>query len=384
MNIQKVKKQYGGVSLFVVVFAAILFSVIVLSFVSVMTKELQRSSDNELAQSAYDSARSGIEDAKRVLVRCLQEPASSACAAIDARECDTVARAQIANTNRRDEVPIKNGSSVNNGVDVNQAYTCLKMSRDTPDFLGSTSSHDGMLSVPLKAAANFNKVRIEWQRQGSGSDAVSFNNSASCSTNTANDLCVRSSWGNMPALMRAQFILPDSSFTLSSLNDPAVNNSYMLRPIGLAGSVSSITGGANSVARDTINSTTSKTVYGVNCDINRTYICAVDISLPKAVSVDSSVSLLRLKSMYRGADIRVTLYDNTTPVDFRDVQVGVDVTGRTSDIFRRLDARLIRRNADKLTMPEYAVDLDGGLCKNFSVIDIVGDGYPTSSGSCTP
>ena len=62
----------GMASLYVVLFATILFGVITLSFVRIIISEVIQSSNDDLSQSAYDSALVGVEDAKIAVNRYYQ------------------------------------------------------------------------------------------------------------------------------------------------------------------------------------------------------------------------------------------------------------------------------------------------------------------------
>ena len=68
----------GAASLYVVIFATILFGVITLSFIRIILSESNQSSNDDLSQSAYDSALAGVEDAKIAVNRYYQCPSNVA------------------------------------------------------------------------------------------------------------------------------------------------------------------------------------------------------------------------------------------------------------------------------------------------------------------
>ena len=54
----------GAASFYVVAFSTMILMVIAASFAAIIISEMNRTSNDDLAQSAYDSALAGIEDAK--------------------------------------------------------------------------------------------------------------------------------------------------------------------------------------------------------------------------------------------------------------------------------------------------------------------------------
>ena len=70
----------GVASLYIVIFATILFGVITLSFIRIILSESRQTSNDDLSQSAYDSAMAGVEDAKIAVNRyyqCRTNPSQS-------------------------------------------------------------------------------------------------------------------------------------------------------------------------------------------------------------------------------------------------------------------------------------------------------------------
>ena len=61
------QSEKGMVSIIVVMFTSLLLIIISVGFVRLMSQEETQASDNNLSQSAYDSAVSGVEDAKSAL-----------------------------------------------------------------------------------------------------------------------------------------------------------------------------------------------------------------------------------------------------------------------------------------------------------------------------
>ena len=104
---------------------------------------------------------------------------------------------------------------------------------------------------------------------------------------------------------------------------------------------------------------------------NNGFSCSVTLDLADDQVISTGASnnaLLRIDSLYKGANVRVTLHSQDgTEIKFDNVQPVVDSTGRASTLFRRVEARL--RMGTDFPYPSYVADVQNNLCKNFSVDD---------------
>ena len=80
---------------------------------------------------------------------------------------------------------------------------------------------------------------------------------------------------------------------------------------------------------------------------------------------------LRINAIYRSTHFKITAYQGKNKLYFDGVQPLVDVTGRSSDSFSRIQARLkpsFDKNADSTNWwPEYVIDTNGKVCKDIEV-----------------
>lgn len=386
---QHTNQQSGMVSLFTVLFTTLLLTVITVGFIRLMLQEQRQAMNNDLSQSAYDSAISGVEDAKRVLRACRNDSTGTgaACAAINAepKTCDTIQRAGVVGTTSDTEVTIKSGSTLDQSL--SQSYTCVKIDRNSVDVLGNLTA-DGSQVIPLKSTLPFNQIVIEWMHKGSqyaGGNVETIVTPAigggiSLPQNTD------AGWGkDAPALLRVQAVLPADAnqVTLAELDGPT-SSTVFLRPSVLTGSITPPliavkTPRAADPANDTIQ--TKPAAVGCSNDIYQAggYACTAVLNVASGtVPAESKVAFLRLTSLYNEASYRITLRNAANPnvVMFSDVQPSVDSTGRVGNLYRRVVSRLNYTDtvSTLLPSPNAAVDITANLCKDFYITDTTSNG----------
>lgn len=378
-------KQRGAASLFAVIFATLLLTVLTVGFIKLMILDQQQATNNNLSQGAYDAALAGVEDAKRV-VRAAQTGNTAAAQALvnfgDA--CNVIRRSGVVNGASDAETIVKSGT-LSTGQVFDQAYTCVKIVMNTKDFIYK-AVEDKSQVIPLRATGDFDTVVIEWYKRddegNSGEDATSPANESSMT----GLLYKRSTWGaSAPSLMRAQIINPGESFNLEQLDK--TGSTMFLRPYVPRSDIpsaslengTSLTASAHPRATDghAHDNDVSITTCSKSFRFSGTYACKASINVGTITRSASANAFLRLNSIYKGASVKVSLKNGHSIVSFDGVQPAVDSTGRASNLFRRVEARL--QIGDDFAYPDNAIELLNSLCKDFSVTD---SGH--SYGECKP
>lgn len=384
----KKERMRGAVSIFVVIFSALLITTIAVGFIRIMIQEQQQATNTDLSQSALDSANAGVEDAKRLLVRygdyCQGSTAASSTtecvrlsrALSENASCNTIQKSGIAGEESGDEVRLQQTGNAADEL-LEQAYTCVKIQLDTTDYVGSLSTSDSKM-IPLKGTADFDRIDIEWYSQAdlkdSGGDADDTIQQIMLSGDT--ELPKLADWqANRPAMLRLQLIQFGDTFQLSDFDkkDDSTSNS---RTLFLNPSVA----GRNSMnfSDDVRGSRTSGSLQQVACDSNftsatvdRQYACKATILLPPAIGSSDlrRTAYLHVDSLYNdNTSYRIQMANGSTPVTFSSVQPIVDSTGRANDLFRRVQSRIEIDNST-FPFPQSALSVSSNLCKTFRVTD---------------
>ena len=368
----------GMVSLFVVIFSSLLLTVLSVGFIRLMIQEQQAAANNDLSQSAYDSAVAGVEDGKRVLKKCA-DGSDVACNAIAKNQCDTVTSAQVISSGQ-DEVKIR--SSGSQDTSMNQAYTCVKVNANTDDVLVNLREGQSMV-VPLKAVGEFKKIRLSWMHKNTGGSTYVGGDADKLEPPTAGEyqsLPPKNEWNESAAsLLRAQTVLPPSgSFgSVEEFDTKAVSTTFLRpanvnnRPFPTENGFSTqpvMIGVARAAGSEAGVTTNPRPVACSSTEYDQGgYACREVLEVDGASIPPSNIASLRLTSLYRDTSVRIELLAaNNQVVKFDGVQPEVDSTGRASNVFRRISSR-VSLAMGLTAYPEYAVDTTDGLCKDFYV-----------------
>ena len=186
------KFKKGAASFYIVAISTLILVIIAASFAAVIISEVTRTSNDDLAQSAYDSALAGIEDAKLAYYNyqnckngaTYSDGAGFTCTELTEwvekgklpggiNECDMVAKT-LGRVER--DASVDEGVLVQESVNNNmqQYYTCVTMTNETKDVLGYVTETNPAYTVRVKFADGVStnaikKVRVSWHSDEDGS-----------------------------------------------------------------------------------------------------------------------------------------------------------------------------------------------------------------------
>ena len=356
--------EKGATALMVVVFSVLLLMTISVSFMRLVVQDQQRTNDNELSRGAYDSSLAGVEDGKRVLQSCISNGDAAACSAIASDQCNTVHAAKILSpsdsSSDTSEVMIQNSLGTSGGYD--QAYTCVKIDRNTSDYQGSLSS-DSSTVVPLQTTGPFTQVTISWFKNPGAGTPLSLSASASPSLPTL------ANWSpagkTQPPLLRVQLIqFNGQSFNLSDFDQGGDSGTLYLYP-----SSTGLTTADFSTDVRQSKSNVLLTPILCNTSIGNVYVCSATITLPlpvglSAAQISQRQAYLRVTSLYGDSDFTI----QPVGTQFQDVEPSIDSTGRASNVYSRVQSRVqLVSPAQTQLFPRATVDITHNFCKDFGV-----------------
>jgi len=373
LSFSKKQSKRGMASFYVVIFATILFGVVTVSFIRIILSEATQSSNDDLSRSAYDSAIAGVEDAKTAVNRyysCINGTGNAGDCDDDARvklfrkTCSGAEGIGIASYlygSDLNEVKIQeqNASSGENTSD--QAYTCVIVSDEVPDYRGTLTDDTPTKAIPISSYAGdgvstgtrigeVDKIRFSWYsrlNEGDISNAKPFNESDGI------HLSEKSNAPVPPAIaltfIKASKGVRTEDFHKLSNTDDLVYSTVLLLPS--KDNFGDFDKGTNIIGYDDMTrygnvgsfSTTTKYPFGVKCTTETEFACSVTITGLKGEVTEEDTVMLIVSLPYNDTvtDFAAALLNEEGgTVPFVGVQVQVDSTGRTNQLFRRVEARL--------------------------------------------
>ncbi|MBR3319751.1 hypothetical protein IKG20_00355 [Candidatus Saccharibacteria bacterium] len=410
----------GATSIYVVVISTLLFSVITFSFIRIIIDEVTKTTNDELAQAAYDSALAGIEDAKTALKRyydckslnleSLSAEDQLQCKTIidvfdaetkgfnstngDTDYCDTIAEAlgrvdetKSSYDDSPREVLIQEQSKTGGDREnIIQAYTCVTVDDTLDDYRGTLSASSSVRVVPLTTddPDSVTGVRIFWYSEEDGSlDERSLNFSSKDSFHP-----IGSSGDSKPIptppTISAQIIQTGPDFTLDSFQRSigGRTNRGTVVLVPTKGTSEKKTHISASTFVDSNNHDYSRSSQNdpqkIEClQLSDEFACGASIELTKPIGSDTRNKetfylILTLPYGNPTTSFAVQLCNDSEPggvrgdcmvsnstsiAQFRGVQIAIDSTGRANDLYSRVEARIEFR--DNFMFPEFAIHATG-------------------------
>ena len=292
------RNRRGAASFYIVAFSTLILVVVSTGFATAILSEVTRTNNDDLSQSAYDSALAGVEDAKLAYasyVACKSNSASPECANIinqmGSPNCSMVGRmlGRISDDDKGDsEVMISDTVETSSGsvtTQTNQAYTCVKISTALPDYRASLSAetqqriiqldgkmYDSETGNPVKAS-DLKAIKLSWYRVRDDIKKTDLNyglfdnGKVQFTPKKATFLAIA------PPMLEVQLIQTAGSFYLSDF-DIAVNKDT----VALMGSDWARNGGVD----DGLKATVNRGCYGTSACTDRATMYLVPIKKPSA------------------------------------------------------------------------------------------------------
>lgn len=386
MQKRSTNSQSGIAAIFTVVFFTLLISVIILSFVQIVSQDQKQVSNSDLSNSAYDSAEAGIEDGKRALekyrVECLKTDTPAAnCAtlytnpatgALSGAECDSFQRLDsVLDLNlQNSEVKVATNAEDDS---LEQAYTCLKIKLDTDDYLRSLDNNQSVF-IPLKTVGDqdFTNIEINWFNQDQSQTPTIPSETSGFNLPQTNN------WPSaQPPILRAQIIPVQRG--APNIDDIDNDSKAVFLYPSTAGSATVNVGNADATRRSQKYSPVA-----AECQAGNTYACSVQLINFEPPTSSAYDYYLRLTPIYNNATVQVRLFDPATSTDvvqFSGVEPEIDSTGRANDVFRRIISRVSFDNESAASGSGSGFDVTQGFCKSFELADFTTYYQPNCSPS---
>lgn len=244
----------GATSFYIVAFSTLILVIIAASFATVIISEVTRTSNDDLSQSAYDSALAGVEDAKLAYsnyMRCVSggktyPDALSSGDAVTCQDivywmnhpeisgCDMVGRilGRIGKNGPGSEVTIEETTSTSGNGDItqmNQAYTCATINTVLNDYRANLTADNNVRVVKAQfangvTASDIKAVKLSWYTINNTETLRFADFSTVLSPNQVTFRPIGETRPATPPTLAFQVIQTSGNFTLEKLNGITEND----------------------------------------------------------------------------------------------------------------------------------------------------------------
>lgn len=420
------KNKKGAAAFYIVAFSTLILVIIATSFAMVIMSEMTRTMNDDLSQSAYDSALAGVEDAKVAFSnyqRCVEAGKNDGqCGRIRNimanPSCDMVAKI-LYGDDAPDEIELGTITKSDGNTEnvTNQAYTCVKILTELVDYRASLGSKTGKFVETIRAGVadggtnTVNKIKLSWYLvKEKGMNPVAW-------TNVSGFPAVGDSIA-VPPTLEVQIVQTAEDFSLSQFDEAVVSggNSQTNRAtLYLVPNEGSEGASTTEIPEEAVAKTNDhhvlNTPFQISCNgtfKGEEFVCSVIIDLPDAIGgtvtdAEGNVTarrandtfLISVSIPYRDPDTDFALelicddgsdcdVETTGEIDgktessgkkmFKNTQIAIESTGRANDLVRRVETRLQTKDSSfgmGEQSPYYALEIlgSGSVKKNMTVTD---------------
>lgn len=371
--VNRFKDEQGAVSLLTVIFFMIFISIIAVGFTTIVVADQRQAVDNDLAASALSAARNGVEDGKRILLYCNNNPSAVGCSdVLDKESCNVLGSGNgkiLANA--LGIVSNASGEGVSGGApEYQQHFTCLRINKKTDDIEAPLNSTTDYVQR-LKTEQAFQSLEVAWRIDSGG---LLQNGSHISSTGWPNVTAWNSS-KRFPVLQLQ--IIPFVEADFADLNILEKNTRTLFLVPCATGNTPCVGKAPNigSDARSDINHRgigSEPIVYAV-CDPVKSS-CSTTIGGFNGGDAGGTQYYARISLLYADSAILTLKAKSSSDslVKFDDVQPAIDSTGRTNDVFKRVKTR-VSYNSNYISA--NALSSAAPICK---VMTVTNDGSSSS------
>lgn len=396
MKRKKQQFKKGAASFYIVAFSTLILLIVATSFAAIIISELNRTMNEDLSQSAYDSAMAGVEDAKLAYYsyqNCVENENNRK----DCKEIKSIIEQpanwdcnMVANILGRSEggVMIQESSTNNN---MQQEYTCVKIQTVLKDYRSSLSSSNQMKVIKTNfddnggaegSVANaVERIKISWYDDTTWKRA--YNNFTGNAVKFYDTITKALS---VPPTISVAVLQTAENFNMSDFDMTVGNKTnrgmvYLVPSNQVRGGGSTYrksnwdaTNNTNNIGSEALRYSNDKTVtnlnlpYAVYCSPDGEFACSATITLPRPIADASNGADVRnpdtfivvvslpyggpttnfaVEFLCKSGSVCHTERDGTgnatesSSTAYLDgVQVKVDSTGRANDLYRRVETRL--------------------------------------------
>ncbi len=337
---QQVPKNIRGiVSILVTMVMMTVITIMVLTYAQIIRREQRQTLDRQLSSQAYYAAESAA-NAVFAAIDAGADPASIATtnSACDFYQTSTWAGTAPDYSTYKNAIP--NGT---NGLEV----TCLHLNTTPSDLRFNSIARNTSKNAHFESSSgNIDKIEVSWEEPSvtpSPPNALPLYDLPPETGPTA--------WGYSPGILRLDVV---PFVAANDLNDLYSNNDVVFLYPHQGG-------GPSPIYTYTTTEANKGSIQHAKCNGGsgpKNCTITIDVS---AASSDNFY--LRIRPIYRAADVVITAYAGGTPINATSStgQIVIDVTARSQDVLRRVSFR--RSASSGGFIPSYAIDSTQEICK---------------------